>query len=321
MRRYVARRLLLMVPTFFGITVVTFAVMHLAPGDPAQLSVGDAVLRADVSREAIAHFRQSMGLDEPLAVQYWRWLARVARLDFGTSWRSGRAVSALLAERLPVTLLLSSLALVLSTAIAIPLGVQAAVRRGTLVERATTLTLFALYSLPVPLAALAMVLYLGGGRYLALLPIQGLHSEGAHGFADFAWHLVAPVLCLTYGSLAASSRFMRAAMLEELGQDYVRAARAKGLAERAVIWRHAARNSLVPMVTLLGLAVPHLLGGSVVVERIFGIDGMGMLAFRAILERDYDVVMGIATVTALVTMLSLLASDLVVALVDPRIRL
>jgi peptide/nickel transport system permease protein len=235
-------------------------------------------------------------------------------------------VTSLVAERLPTTLLLACLALFFSYAIAIPVGVHAAARRGSWSERVLTFLVFALYSLPVPFAAMVVILYLGGGHYLSVLPIQGLHSDGLTTagvlprLADFTWHLIAPVACLTYGAVAGLSRYMRTAVFDALREDYVRTARAKGLSERAVVWRHAVPNALLPMVTLLGLYLPHLIGGSVIVERIFGIDGMGMLAFRAVLERDYDVVMGLATLTALLTLGAMLVSDLAYSLVDPRIR-
>jgi peptide/nickel transport system permease protein len=320
------RRLLLMVPSFVGITLITFVIMHLAPGDPSLLALGEEGARAEVSREAILHFRETMGLNDSIPVQYGRWLVRVLHFDFGSSWTSGRAVTSLVAERLPTTLLISFLALFLSYAIAIPTGVHAAARRGAWSERLITFLVFALYSLPVPFAGIVLILYLGGGHYLSVLPVQGLHSEtpgslgGVAWFADTAWHLIAPVACLTCGAVAGLSRFMRTAVFDALREDYVRTARAKGLSERAVIWRHAVPNSLLPMVTLLGLYLPHLIGGSVIVERIFGIDGMGMLAFRAVLERDYDVVMGLTTLTALLTLGAMLVADLVYSLVDPRIR-
>jgi peptide/nickel transport system permease protein len=324
---WLLRRIAWMVPAFFGITLVTFLVMHLAPGDPAVLALGQEGGGASVSREAIAHFRETMGLNDPLPLQYLHWLHRIVTFDFGTSWRSGRSVLALVAERLPTTLLISSIALVLSFGLAIPIGVHAAYRRGTLSERILTFLVFGFSALPLPVAAVAIILFLGGGHGVSLLPIQGLHSEaaGASGPAarllDTVWHLIAPVACLTYGALAGLSRYMRNATLEALQEDYVRTARAKGLPERTVLWKHAVRNALLPMVTLIGLYLPHLIGGSVIVERIFGIDGMGMLAFRAILERDYDVVMGLTTLTALLTLVAMLLSDAMYAVVDPRIRL
>ncbi len=316
-----------MVPTFFGITLVTFAFLHLAPGDPVSMSMGDAAIgQGAISREAIAHFRHTMGLDDPLPAQYAKWLWRIVRFDFGNGWRTGQPVTQLLAQSLPVTLLLSSIALFLSYAIAIPLGVHAAVKRDSPAEKLVTLLLFILYSLPVPFVAILIILLFGGGHFFNVLPIQGLHRDGFESLAwparigDLVWHLIAPVFCLTYGSLASLSRYMRGAMLDVIRQDYIRTARAKGLSERAVIFRHALRNSLLPLVTLLGLYLPFLVGGSVIVERIFGINGMGMLAFRAILERDYNVIMGVTTLTALLTMVGVLVSDLLYAIVDPRIR-
>jgi peptide/nickel transport system permease protein len=322
---YLLRRVLLMIPTFVGITLLTFGVMQLAPGDPFALRA-DALDAGTPNAEAVEALRRAHGYDRPLWEQYARWVGRVVTFDFGRSLQDGRPVTERMAEALPRTILLATLALLLSYLIAVPLGTVAAVKRDSLLDRVITFALFLLYSLPAFWVALLLLLYLAGGRGVVWFPLQGLTSPGfeALGFggklADLAWHLVLPVGVLTYGSLALISRHVRSGLLEIVREDFIRTARAKGLDERTVVLRHALRNSLLPVVTLFGLMLPQVLGGSVIVEQIFGIPGMGQLAFEAILHRDYPTVMGITTLVAILTMLSMLATDLAYAAIDPRVR-
>ncbi|AKU91061.1 ABC transporter permease [Vulgatibacter incomptus] len=325
MLSYLTRRLLLMIPALLGVTLVTFVVIHLAPGDPVSAAMGGEMQADALSSQAIEHFRKEMHLDDPLLVQYGRWIGRLATLDLGTSWRTGRSVGEQLAERLPVTMALGGASLFLVYLIGLPLGVMSAVRRGSLGDRATTLVLFVLYSLPSFWVGTLAILLLGGGRYWDWIPVQGLRSPDYESMSamgqirDVLWHGVTPVVMLGYASLASVSRYMRTGMLDVVRQDYVRTARAKGLSERVVIYKHALRNSLIPILSHLGTMVPFLLGGTVIVERLFGIPGMGQLMFQAILARDYSLIMGITTVTALLTMLAILVTDLLYAVVDPRI--
>lgn len=306
MRRYVLRRLLLMVPTFLGITVLTFFLAQLAPGDPFHLELESAGPDA----AAIAQQRAASGLDAPLPLQFARWLGHVVRLDFGRSLIDQRPVLEKLGEALPRTALVAGLALVLGFGLAVPLGVWLASTRRRWARWVDAL-LLAAWSVPTFWIAVLLLMLFASPRYLDLFPVQGLADGG----------FVLPVLCLTFPTLVVATRQVRAAMEHALLQDYVKAARARGIPERRVIWRHALRNSLLPVVTLLGLHLPHLVGGSVVIERVFGIAGMGLLAFDSIGTRDYPTVMGVATVMALVTMLSMLAVDLAYGFIDPRIRL
>jgi peptide/nickel transport system permease protein len=311
-RRYLVRRFASMLPTFLGITVLTFFIAHLAPGDPLQLeqeTVG-------ASATALAERRAAKGLDAPLWVQYARWLSRVARLDFGRSLVDQRPVSEKLAEALPRTALVSGLAILFGFGLAVPLGVYLATRK-TALSRLLSAALAVVWSVPTFWVAVLLLLTLSSPRALDVFPMQGL---GEGGPLDLAWHLVLPVACLTYPTLAIATRQVRAAMQDALAQDYVRAARARGIPERRVVWHHALRNSLLPVVTLLGFDLPHVLGGSVVIERVFGIPGMGLLAFDAVGTRDYPTVMGVATVMAVATMLSMLAVDVAYGFIDPRIR-
>lgn len=320
MNRYLVRRLLQMLPTFLGITLLTFGIAHLAPGDPLQVDT-ESASSASTAAAAADAFRHAHDLDLPIHVQYARWLTKIVTFDFGRSLQDHRLVSEKLSEALPRTLLLAIAALIVAYALAIPIGVHAAARPRSPVRRAIAVSLYLLYAMPTFWVAVMLLLVLGD-----LFPFQGLSSEGAEALSlperilDTAWHLALPVFVLSYPTLAIASRQVRAAMHDALAQDYVRAARARGIPERKVIFHHALRNSLLPVVTMLGTSMPYLIGGSVVVERVFGINGMGLLAFEAISLRDYPVVMAICTLAALVTMVSVLIADLLYGLADPRIR-
>ena len=311
-----ARRLLRAVPTLLGITFLAFAVVRAAPGDPLSAQ-GEIGLRAGGASSAqMREYRRLMGLDEPLLAGYGRWLSHVARGDLGDSFRDGRPVRAVLSEALPVTLLLSLPSLLLGYLLAIPIGILSAVRPGGLADRSLSWLVFLLYSLPLQWIALVLVVAASGSG----LPIQGLRSEGTRSAWDLLAHLVLPLACLTYGSLAVLSRYLRSSMLQEMGQDYVRTARAKGLSEAAVVLRHALPNSLLSLISLFGLTFPALVSGAVLVERIFGLPGMGRLTFEAVSGRDVPVLMGVITLAGVMTLLGMIASDLLYAVADPRIR-
>lgn len=324
MSHYLRRRLWVMVPTFFGITVLTFVLLRLAPGEPFAPG-GEGAAGANVQR-AIDTLRQREGLDRPILEHYASWVRRVATLDFGRSSQDRRPVVEKIGEALPKTLLLSFLALFFGVAIAIPLGVLSAVRRGSSADRIATGVVFLLYAVPSFWAAIFLLRLFASDRFLGWFPMQGLTSDGFGALSfpakvvDLAWHLVLPVSCLTYGTVASLSRYVRTGTLAVLSEDYVRTARAKGLPEGAVLRRHVLPNAMLPVISYLGVAFPHVIAGSVIVEQVFGIRGMGLLAFEAILNRDIPMVMGITTLVALFTLLSTLGTDLVYAWVDPRIR-
>ncbi len=328
MLNYLIKRLFLIIPTLVGIVLITFIVIRLAPGDPAEMKLragGQAVLADQAATSIIEETRKLYGLDKPLSVQFLLWLKRVATFDFGTSYKDGQPVLTKIARTLPITLTLNILTLFIIYFISIPWGVVTAIKPAGFFDRLSALVLFILYSLPSFWVALLLIVFVGGGDYLDWLPIAGLLSEGAEvlpwpqKLVNIAWHLVLPVVCLTYGGFAFLARFSRATMLEVIHQDYIRTARAKGLSETKVIWKHGFRNALIPQLTLLGTLLPALLGGSVIIEQIFAIPGMGRLGFEAVLNRDYPVIMAIATIDAFLTLVSLLISDLLYAVVDPRI--
>jgi len=325
-RTYILKRLLLMIPTLFGITLITFAVSHLAPGQTHAVGGTDTgQLRGRLTSEQIRQWRKLHHLDKPIHVQYVYWLGDVAKLNFGNSFKDGRPVIDKIGERLPITMTLSLTAIFLVYLIAIPLGVHSATHQYKVSDRITTFILFVLYSLPSFWVAHMLLTYACGGDYLNMFPLAGVSSPGASEMGplrwllDRIWHLVLPVVCYTYAGLAGLSRYTRAGMLEVLRQDYVRTARAKGLSEHVVVMKHAFRNSLIPIVTLIAGLLPALLGGSVIVEQIFSIPGLGRLGFEAVLNRDYNVIMGFTVVGATLTLVGILLSDLLYAVVDPRI--
>jgi peptide/nickel transport system permease protein len=257
--------------------------------------------------------------------RYFRWLGRMVTLDFGVSVRDGRPVRSKLAELLPVTVLLSFLALLAAYSIAIPLGMTSAVRRDGVFDRATTVILFVLYSLPAFWVAMLLLRYLGSSGHLDLFPPQGLSTPGSEGWpwwrrvGDTAHHLVLPVMTLSFVSMAMLARYQRVGMLRVIERDFMRTARAKGLGRVRAIVRHGLRNGVIPVVTMLGLQLPYLVSGSVVVERIFGIPGMGLETFEAIRTGDHAWLTAVVTVTAVLTVFGVVLSDVIYALVDPRI--
>ncbi|HOE66355.1 MAG TPA: ABC transporter permease [Candidatus Hydrogenedentes bacterium] len=329
MKAYLLRRMLLVIPTFIGISLITFLVVQLAPGNPVFLKLRQAegtMGSRSVPQEIIEQTKKLYGLDKPLYVQYGRWLGRLCVLDFGNSYKDQRPVRTKILEVLPVTLQLNVLSLLVVYLISIPLGVYSATHERSVTDKGITLSLFILYSLPSFWVAMLLMLFLGGGRYLDWFPIFGISSSGAEQMPfgqwmiDRLWHLVLPVFCLSYAGLAALSRFMRAGLVDVVRQDYIRTARAYGFSERVIVYKYAMRNALIPIITLLGTLLPALIGGSVIIESIFSIPGMGRLSFEAILSRDYPLIMGILSISAFLTLIGLILSDLLYALIDPRIK-
>lgn len=319
---YLIRRIAGLVPLLIGITFISFFVIQLAPGSPVELMTD---MNPDASPELREKLEEYWGLDEPVHIQYWQWLKRIAVGDFGISFATDRRpVADKIWEALPITLFLNALSLCLIMAMAIPIGIYSATHPYTLGDRSATVFVFLGFAMPTFwLALLCMMLF---GVELGWLPISGLKSLDHENLsflgrvADRARHLVLPVGIASLTSLAGLSRYMRSSMLEVVRQDYITTARAKGLSERTVIYRHALRNALLPVVTILGLSIPGLIGGSVIFETIFAIPGMGRLFYDGVLMRDYMVVMGVLVMGAVLTLIGNLLADIMYAVVDPRLR-
>ncbi len=322
MTTYLLKRIAMLVPLMLGITLITFTVIHLAPGEPVDMQMA---MNPKVGKEARERLTKFYGLDKPLHEQYFTWLGKLARLDLGRSFSSdNRPVLDKIKERLPITLSLNIIALILEFGLAIPIGVMAAVYRDTWLDKG--ITVFVFLGFAVPTFWLALLLMYFFGVKLNWLPISGLHTLGYESYSwfgrvwDLAKHLALPVAVASFGSLAGVSRYMRSAMLGVIDQDYITTARAKGLSERVVIWKHALRNALLPLITLAGFSIPGLIGGSVIFETIFAIPGMGQLFYQGVMSRDYPVVMGILVIGAGLTLIGNLIADVSYALADPRIR-
>jgi peptide/nickel transport system permease protein len=321
MTTYLLRRLMHLIPTLVGISLISFFLMQLAPGGPIDQM---ADLNPHVTPEAKARIKKDMGLDKPILYQYARWVKHMAFFDFGISLNDNRPVIRKITERLPATLLLNILSIGLMLLLAIPIGFFAAIKPRSWFDRLTTIFVFFGFSVPTyAVALLAMIVF---GLRLGWLPISGLSSLS---WAQVPWwakvwdvarHLLLPTLVLGLTSLAGLSRYMRSSMLEVIHQDYIRAAEAKGLTFWRIYGVHALRNALIPLVTLLGLMLPDLIGGGVIIETIFAYPGMGRLGYEAIMTRDYNLIMAITVISAGLTVAGNFMADLLYAYADPRIR-
>jgi peptide/nickel transport system permease protein len=324
MLNYLIRRIALGVLTLLLITFVVYALIRNMPGTPLTTDQANLNPKMQLKSAEIERLNRLYGLDKPWHEAYLVWLKKVMQLDFGRSIpQNNKPVLRLIVERMPATLMLSVTSLVLTYALSIPIGLWSTVHSGTLRERTASTLLYMLYSLPAFVAALYLQLLFYSK--LGWLPLFGMRSDHYETLstAGKAWdllqHAILPVVCFTYGSLAYYSRFIRANMQEVIRQDYIRTARAKGVSPRQVIWRHAFRNTLIPLVTLIGLTLPHLLSGAVILEQIFAWPGMGRLFFEAIGQRDYDTIMGLTMMFSVLTLIGQLLADVLYAVVDPRV--
>ncbi|MGC9017037.1 MAG: ABC transporter permease [Caldimicrobium sp.] len=324
MLTYLIKRFLILLVTLWGVTVISFGILHLAPGGPlTPLTEFNPKITPEYREKLIKMY----GLDKPLHIQYLNWLKGIIKLDFGRSFSlDQRPVWDKIKERLPVTLLINTLALILILLISIPLGVLSAVKSGTRFDQIFTFLTFFGYAMPS--FWLALLLMLIFGVKLQWLPISGLHSIVGYDkmslfekILDWTKHLLCPLFVATFGGIAGFSRYLRNSMLEVLKADYITYARAKGLPERVILYKHAMRNALLPMITLLGLSLPGLIGGSVIFETIFGIPGLGQLMWQAVMSRDYPVIMANLLLVSFLTLLGNFLADIGYALADPRIRL
>lgn len=321
MLNYIIKRTLFLIPLLIGITLITFFVINLTPGKPTEIMFE---FNPRVTKEAREKLTKLYGLDKPIPVRYFIWLKKFIRLDFGDSFKDNRPVIKKIIERLPATLLLNISSLFLIFALSIPLGIYSAVKKDSLFDKLVTIFVFVGFSIPTFWLALLLMIFFG--IKLGLLPITGLYSLNFEDLSplqkifDIVKHLILPVIVMAFTGLAALTRYIRSEMLEVLHQEYIRAAIAKGVPKKIIIFKHALKNASIPLITLIGFYLPELIGGSFIFETIFAYPGMGRLGYEAIMSRDYPVIMGVGTIAALLTLIGNFLADILYAYVDPRIR-
>ena len=333
MAKYVFQRLLWMLPTLFGITVICFVVINLAPGGPLDQAIsrirfsGHAGVGGSggVSDEVIAALKKQYGLDKPIHIRYLIWLRNIVTLDFGDSFTYERPVVDVIADKLPVSLQFGVVSLILIYLISIPLGIAKAVRDGTHFDLWSSVALMIAYSIPPLILGILMRVYLAGGQFLDILPLGELYSDNYLALStwgkimDRAHHFVLPLTCYVVNGFTVLVFLMKNSLMEEIRLDYVRTARAKGLDERTVIYKHALRNALIPILTGLGSFLTVFFAGSIIIEQVFNLDGMGLLSYKSLLSRDYNVIMALIFFESVLSMAGRLISDMTYVIVDPRI--
>lgn len=318
MTTYILKRLLQSIPVIFGITVLSFAIMKLAPGDPLANFVDPTI-----SMEDLEESRAALGLSDPWYVQYYRWLNEVLRGNLGYTYAGNHSIRGLIGQRLPNTVILTLSAFVLSFAVGVPIGVWASVRKNTRVDYG--LTVFSLVGVAIPSFFFGLLMIYLFSIILGVFPSGGMLDvrAGHSGLAlviDIAHHLILPAIVLSLGNIATVSRFTRSNMVDVLKEDYIRTARAKGLRRKAIVYKHAFRNALIPVITIFGLSIPFLFSGAYITESIFNWPGMGSLGIQAIQDREYGIVMALNLITATLVLMGNLTADILYAVADPRIR-
>lgn len=336
MFKYLLKRILMMIPTLIGITILSFVVINLAPGGPVeqkiqQLRFGSggesANSRGDagVSEEVIEALRKQYGFDKPLHIRYFIWLKNVVTFNFGESFAYEEPVIDVIVSKFPVSLQFGIISLILTYLICIPLGVIKATRDGGLFDISSSFMLFILYSVPALMLGVLLIVFFAGGSYFNWFPLSGIQSDAyeslsyAGKFWDRVHHFILPMICYMVNSFTVLTFMMKNSILDEIKLDYVRTARAKGLKENTVMYKHVLRNALIPVVTGIGSFLGVFLAGSLIIETLFNLDGIGLLGYKSTLARDYNVIMALIFISSLVSLLGRLISDLLYVIVDPRI--
>lgn len=333
---YILRRLLIMIPTILGITVVVFIIINLAPGSPVEQQIqqlrfsgmGDAgggAGDAAVTQEVIDALKAQYGFDQPLHMRYIIWLKNLFALDFGLSFTYEEPALEIIVSKFPVSLQFGIISLILSYLICIPLGIIKAIRHGSAFDLATSAILSALYAVPGFMLGLLLLVFFASGQFFEWFPLGGMISDNYENFTFFekvrdrVWHFVLPLAAYMVSQFTVLTILMKNSLLEEIKKDYVRTARAKGLSEKKVYFKHAVRNALIPIVTGLGSLLTIFFAGSLLIETIFELDGIGRMSFRAVLERDYNVLMASIFIQSVLMLFGNLISDIAYVVVDPRI--
>lgn len=334
---YLIRRILLVIPTFFGITILTFVIINLAPGGPIEQKIqairfgaasgghGGVNSRGDtgINQDVIDALKKQYGFDKPLLTRYGIWLKNLSHLDFGDSFTYEEPAMDVIISKLPVSMSFGITSLILTYLICIPMGVRKATQAGGRFDRITGMLLNFSYSIPPLVLGIFLIVYFGGKWNL--FPLGGFQSDNYDSLTtlgrigDRTYHMFLPLICYMIGDFASLTTLMRNSMLDVVKSDYVRTARAKGVSEKKVIYKHAMRNALIPIATGLGGFFGVFLAGSIIIESIFNLDGIGLLSYQSILARDYNVIMGITFLSSVLLMLGRIFSDIIYVLIDPRI--
>jgi microcin C transport system permease protein len=342
---YFIRRFLLIIPTFIGITMLSFGVMQFVPGGPVEQMImsyqmsaaggeaggaGSGGLEAggSIPEEALEEIKKFYGFDKPVLERYFKWLFNVCTLNLGESYRYSEPVWQMISERFPVSIYFGAIGFMLSYSVCIPLGVWKAVKHTTSFDTASSVIVFIGYSIPGWAAGIVLLTLFGGGSFWDVFPLGEMHSPPelwetmtfGEQVIDQIHHTVLPVFCYMIGQFAGLTVLMKNSLMENLGADYVRTAFAKGLSEKVVVFKHALRNSMIPIATGLGRIFSLILAGSYLIEKVFNIDGIGMLGYSSIVERDYPVALGILVIASLLKLVGNIIADMLYCIIDPRIR-
>jgi microcin C transport system permease protein len=341
MFKYFFRRFAILLPTLLGVTVIVFAIINMAPGGPIEQKLqqikfggGDANNTSatsgrgasqGVSDEVLLALKKQYGFDKPLHERYFLWLKNIATLNFGESFTYEEPVIEVIVSKFPVSLQFGIISLILSYIISVPLGILKAIKNGSLFDVSSSVILFIFYSIPSFMLAILLIVFFAGGSFYEIFPVGGLHSEmyddlsAWDQFMDRVQHFTLPLICYTIGSFTSLTVLMKNSLIEEIKKDYIRTARAKGVSEKVVYMKHALRNALIPIVTGLGGFLTVFFAGSLLLETIFQLDGIGLLSYKSILSRDYNVIMGLVFIQSALFLLGNVLSDFAYVLVDPRI--
>ena len=341
--KYFLKRLVILVPTLIGVTMVVFAIINMAPGGPIEQKIqqmrfggGDTAASAassasagrseqGISQEVLDALKKQYGFDKAIHVRYWIWLKNIATLNLGQSFTYEEPVVDVVVSKFPVSLQFGIASLFLSYLISIPLGIAKAVKNGSTFDVATSFILFVMYSIPAFMFAILLIVFFAGGSFFEILPVGGLHSEFYEDLSswdkiiDRFNHFILPLTCYTLGSFTSLTVLMKNSLLDEIKKDYIRTARAKGVDEKVIYMKHALRNALIPIVTGLGSFLMVFFAGSLLLETIFQLDGIGLLSYKSILSRDYNVIMGLVFIQSVLFLIGNILSDIAYVLVDPRI--
>lgn len=340
MFKYFVRRILMMVPTLFGITLLSFIIINLAPGSPIEQKLqalrwgggsidgmegGQSNHSSGVSAEVVEALKKQYGFDKPLLTRYMIWLKNVVTLDFGDSFKFEEPAISVIASRFPVSIQFGVISIILTYLVCIPLGILKAIKNNTKFDSASSFLLFITYSIPPLMLGILLIVFFAGGSFLNWFPNRGIMSENyleltfGGKILDRIHHFVLPTICYMINSFTVLTFMMKNSLLDEIKLDYIRTARAKGLSEKTVIMKHALRNALIPLVTGVGSFLGVFLAGSLIIENIFSLYGIGQLSLASVLERDYNVMMALIFISSLVSLAGRLVSDMLYLVVDPRI--